>query len=171
VNSSKLGTLRPRAPQPPAPLAEHDAQVDVLPLDVHALDLQRVQPPARTVDPLTDLAPAGDRVLNVEKASVDDLLPVLLDAHPRLGGHRRRPVEAERPAEAARVLLLAAPIQQRAHGRPLTHDLRRIDRVERMRVGVGEHRDLVVHLVDQAAHVSRVEVVELLVTGQLEEVA
>jgi len=40
-----------------------------------------------------------------------------------------------------------------------------------VRVGVGEHRHLVIHLIDQPAHVVAAEVIELLVAGQLVEVA
>ncbi len=100
-----------------------------------------------------------------------DLLPVLLHAHARLRGHRRRSVEPERPAEAPRVLLLAAPVQQRAQRLAVAHDPGRVDGVERVRIARRDHRHLVVHLVDQPAHVARREVVELLVAGELVEVA
>ena len=89
VKISKLGMLRPRPPSQLALLAERDRQVDVLALDVDALDVEVVQPPARLVEPLAHLAPARHGILLVEEARVHDLLPVLLQLHARLGRHRR----------------------------------------------------------------------------------
>ena len=53
----------------------------------------------------------------------------------------------------------------------MTHDLGGIDRVERVRVAVGDHRDLVVHLIDEPAQVAVVEMVQLGIAGELVEVA
>ena len=47
----------------------------------------------------------------------------------------------------------------------------RVDALERLEVGVGDDEHLVVDLVDQPAHVMRGEEVELLVAGQVVEVA
>ncbi len=70
--------LRPRPPNQRRLLAERDPQIDVLALDVQALDIERVQALARRVELLAHLPPADERVLGVEEAGVDDLLPVLL---------------------------------------------------------------------------------------------
>src|SRR6185312_5038942 len=156
--------------EPTAALAELHPQVDVLALHVQALDLQRVEALPRLVELPADLLPARDRVLLVEEARVDDLLPVVLDADPGLGGHRLGPVEAERPAEAARVLLLPAPVHNRPQRLAAAHDLRRVDLLEGVGVGVGDDRDLMVHLVDHPAQVARGEVRALRVACELEEV-
>ena len=132
---------------------------------------QRVEPRARLLLARRHLAPARDRVLLVEEARVHDLLPVLLLRHARLRRHRRGAVEAERPREAPRVLLLAAPVEQRAQRLAPAHDLRRVDGVQGVRIGRGDHRDLVIDLVDQPAHVLRGKAFELLIARQLVEVA
>ena len=51
------------------------------------------------------------------------------------------------------------------------HDLRRVDRVERVRVVARDHRDLVVHLIDQAAHVAAGKKSSCASLGELVEVA
>ena len=107
---------------------------------------------------LPDLPPARQRVVAVEEARVDDLLPVLSASIPASAAIAGRAVEAERPSEAAFVLLLPAPVEQLAHRLAAAHDRGRVDRVERARVGGRDDRDLVVDFVDEAAHVARREV-------------
>src|ERR1700691_3000247 len=128
------------APAQPAPLlADAHPKIDVLPEHMHALDVQHIQALPDLRQPLSDLAPARDRVLHVQETSVDDLLPILLDRQLGLGRHRRRPVQAERPAEATGVLLLRAPIEQRAHRLAAAHDARRVDRLQSMRIAIGKY--------------------------------
>ena len=152
-------------------LAEHDVQVDVLTDDVQAIDLQRVEALHVVVDPVVDLAPAGDRVLLVEEAGIDDLLPIVLFAQSGFGGHGGGAVEAERPREAPGVLLLGAPVHPRLHRQAVAHDQLRVDALERVQVAVGEDGDLVVDLVNEPAHGVAGEELDLRVVGELVEVA
>ena len=129
-----------------------------------ALDRQGAETLALGLDLGVDLAPARHRIRLVQEAAGDDL-PVLLNPHPGLVGHRLGSVEPDRPREVAGVLLGHLPFLQRAPSLTATHDLGRRDVAERVRIGLAADVQEVVGLVDDTLPIVAGEEVQLVVVG------
>ena len=102
---------------------------------------------------------------------MDDLGPILLERHADLGRHRGGGIHGERPGEVTGAFLGPAPVHVRLQRLLRGHELLARDAGQLLLVGLGDDGDQVVDLVDEAAVKFIGEERELVLVGELVELA